>query len=207
MPLPFIYSRYFIVVQPILISVLLLDIFIVLELIFLKDSSIFRRAIALCFIFLICMLCISNSTNKVKHIENYIYELSHRYRGPLDFVIPYIKSNFENPERLVIATNYAELTYMYYLRSKVIIGYVGHNIKEELKMRPDIIIVRKRPAYTNRWRMLDTFLQRDRYKKFSFRVFDYPVNNIPEIDGHLLHLFKTKMARSKRERLDIYVKQ
>jgi hypothetical protein len=202
-PLPVIYQRYFIVLQPILITILLLDVFIAFEMISRVDSLIRKWRFVVIILLLIFVL---SGLNKIGHIKNHIYELSYRYRGPLDFVIPYIKSNYANPEHLVIATNYEECAYMYYLGSKVIIGYVGNNLEEDLKVQPDIIIFRKRWAYTSKPQLFNHFFQNEKYKKISFPVFDYPVNNIPELDGVLPHLYKTKMAKNDRERLDIYVK-
>jgi hypothetical protein len=70
---------------------------------------------------------------------------------------------------------------MYYLDSKVIVGYVGNNLEEDMQMVPDIVIFRKG------WRNLDPkifidFLVRRRYERISFPVVDYKVNNIPELN-------------------------
>jgi len=146
MPVPVIYQRYFIILQPISTIILLLDIFITFELIGRINPLNTKNITTLFVLFLICLLFMQGSLNKIGHIKNYIYELSHQYKGPLDFVIPYIKSKYDKPGRLVIATNYEECSYMYYLGSRVIIGYVGNNLEEDLKIQPDVIIFRKRWA-------------------------------------------------------------
>ena len=204
-PLPVIFQRYFITLQPLLSIILLLDIFIIFELIFYIKPLGLKRGIVTIILFLICILLITNRFNKIEHIKNYIYELSHQYQGPLDFAIPYIKSQYDDPEQLIIATNYEECAYMYYLGSKVIVGCVGNNLEEDYKMRPDIIIFRKKWGYNPR--MFDIFFQNGTWKKISFPVFDYPVNNIPELDGWLPHLYKTIIAENDDDRLDIYLRQ
>jgi hypothetical protein len=206
LPYGYIFRRYFIVLQPILVVILLLDIFIVFELISHINFLILKRGIQTIILLLICTLFMLNGSNKIGHIKNHIYELFHQYRGPLDFVIPYIKSEYVNPERLVIATNYEECAYMYYLGSKVIVGFSLSNLEEDLKMRPDIIIPRKNWGANPM--ILNAFFQNERYKKISFPVFDYPVNNIPEPGGRVIpHLYKTPIAANKNNRLDIYIKQ
>lgn len=205
-PLPFVFQRYFIALQPVLIIILLLDIFVIFELISLVNSLTIKIGIRTIVLSLVFTLFIFNGLNKIEHIKNHTYELFHQYRGPLDFVIPYIKSNYRSPESLVIATNYEECAYMYYLRSKVIIGFVGNNLKEDLKMSPDTIIFRKKWNYNPQ--IFSGFFQNERYKKVSFPVFDYPVNNIPELDGGVFrHLYRTRLAKNEGDRLDIYIKQ
>ena len=123
----------------------------------------------------------------------------------MDFVIPYLKSNYTNPEDLVIATNYEEFSYMYYLGSKTIIGNLHNNLDEDLKLQPDVIVFRK--SYPKDLQIYNAFLQNNQYRKVSFPCFDYPVNNIPESNIQLPpHLYKTKIAENDDQRLDIYLK-
>jgi len=207
MPVPVIYQRYFIILQPISTIILLLDIFITFELIGRINPLNTKNITTLFVLFLICLLFMQGGLNKIGRIKNYIYELSHQYKGPLDFVIPYIKSKYDKPGRLVIATNYEECSYMYYLGSRVIIGYVGNNLEEDLKIQPDVIIFRKRWAYTSSPQIFNVFFKNESYKKIAFPVFDYPVNNIPELYSSPQHLYETKMAESENKQLDIYIKQ
>jgi hypothetical protein len=92
---------------------------------------------------------------------------------------------------------------MYYLNSKVIIGYVGNNLVEDMKANPDIIIIRKKWTYTSKQEIFAPFFERNKYIRVSFPVFDYFVNNIPETS---LHSFKTEMAENDSQCLDIYLK-
>jgi hypothetical protein len=202
-PYPTISERYIIGLQPVLIIILLLDIFIIFELVSGMNHFLAWRILTPAILLLMSILFIANLTDKIEFIKNHLYELSHQYKGPLDFVIPYIKHNYKNTDSLTIATNYEECSYMYYLNSKVIIGYVGNNLMEDMKADPDIIILRKKLAYTNKQEIFAPFFERNNYVRMSFPVFDYFVNNIPETS---LHLFKTKMAENDSQCLDIYLK-
>jgi len=203
--MPVVWSRYFLVLQPALTLILLLDAFVSFEL--LGQSGIFARPkrlsgalilLAATTIFLI------NFTPKIEDIKGHLYELTHRYKGPLDFVIPYIKANFPNTENLTIATNYEEHCYMYYLGSKVIIGCRENNLKEDLKAKPDIIIFRS--SWTEMEKYLGQLWKKSRYKTIAFPVEDKAVNNIPELYFLNKHLFRTPVAKPLSRRLLMYVK-
>ena len=201
-PYPMIFERYIIGLQPVLIVILLLDIFIIFELLS-SMNRLARRMLTPAILLLMSVIFVVNLTGKTGLIKNHLYELSHQYKGPLDFAIPYIKDNYKNTDSLVIATNYEECSYMYYLNSKVIIGYVGNNLAEDMKANPDIIIIRKKGTYTSKQEIFTPFFERNKYVRVSFPVFDYFVNNIPETS---LHLFETRMAENDSQCLDIYLK-
>ena len=44
-------------------------------------------------------------------------------RSPLDYVIPYLAERYPDPASLVIATNYEEPAFMFYLGSRVLVGF------------------------------------------------------------------------------------
>lgn len=203
MPLYVIYMRYFIVLQPILVIVLSLDAFTIYQLLKIIPISKYNFARTVFLLSFIALFALT-SPEKVKVVNNHIYELTHQYKGPLDFVIPYLMQKYKHPESLIIATNYEEGAYTYYLGSKTIIGYVGANLQEDLKLTPDVIIIRKRFAFTNSPIIFNTLFSKGWYRKASLPVFDSPVNNMPEIDSHL---FATKMAANPNERLDVYVRE
>jgi hypothetical protein len=145
------------------------------------------------------------SAIQFNQIKGYIYEIAHVYKGPMDYVIPFIKSNFQNSENLVIATNYEEHVLMYYLGSKVTVGFVGNNIEEDSEIIPDIIIARRgRP---NNIEILKNFLNKNTYEKITFPIYDYPYNNIPELTLPESHLYKTRLAENEKDKLTIYVRK
>jgi hypothetical protein len=202
---PHLFVRYYIPLQPVMVMILVTDLFVVSHYIqALQKPFVFATKLA-CSLFLLATFCL-NAVNKIPFIKGHLYEITHQYKGVLDYVIPYIRQNFKNPENLVIATNYEELSYMYYLGSKVTIGYVYNNLEEDLRYTPDIIIFRKR--WGSEPRFFKILLTRDAYRRVSFPVFDYEVNNIPEFDYKFFnHLFQTKFASTEEEKADLWVKE
>lgn len=204
-PLPVIYERYFIFLQPFLSIILLFDIFNIASLISQVQAVMARKYLRV-ILLIMAGLFVVYGFNKIELLKNHTYELFHQYKGPLDYAIPYIQSNYKDTENLIIATNYEECSFMYYLGSKVIIGYVGNNLKEDMTMTPDIIILRKKWTYTSKAEIFAPFFAKARYKPVVFEVFDNPVNNIPQISGAIHHLFETKMAKTEKEALVLHIK-
>ncbi|MBI2269229.1 MAG: hypothetical protein HYU69_02610 [Bacteroidetes bacterium] len=145
-----------------------------------------------------------NMGEKINYEKKYIYQITHQLKGPLDYIIPYIADNYKNTEDLVLATNYEELSYIFYLNCKVTLGFMNKNLSEDLKYQPDIMVYRKwgqNPEYFNQ------FIQKAKYKKITFPVFDSPVNNIAELNGAIEHQFKTKLAESDNDKMEILVRE
>jgi hypothetical protein len=200
----YIFARYVVVVQILLVIMLVIDLFVIIEYVnrFFKMENVKR---SLYFLFsLIIFVFIMNSRNKMEYVKGHMYELTHQYKGPLDYVIPYIKDNFKNTDSLIIATNYEEYSYMYYLNSKVIVGYPMNNLAEDAKCTPDIIMYRK--TWGTDPKVFNDFIQKAQYQKVSFPVKDYPVNNIPELDFVIKHLFKTTFAANENEKTEILIR-
>ncbi len=109
-------------------------------------------------------------------------------------------------ENLVIATNYEETSFMYYLNAKVTIGFVGNNLEQDSRTIPDVIVYRK--AWGNFGAIFNGFLTRHRYEEITFPVRDYPVNNIPELNWSppFMHRFKTEEYGDEAERVDLFVR-
>ena len=205
MPTGYIFERYYLVLQPILVIIILLDAFSIFELINFISSRSIKSFIKASVFSLMIIVFMVNVSNKIDYVKNHFFELFHQYKGPLDYVIPYIQAKYPNTKNLVIATNYEEPSYMYYLDSKITFGCMGKDFNRDLAIEPDIIIFRKRFAYTNKIFM--EMLNNNRYKKISFPVFDYPVNNDPELNfPDYPNLYKTKMCNEAYQCLDIYVR-
>lgn len=201
----YMFTRYFIVLQPILTTIFLLDIFIAFEMIYsFYNPPKAKTYSVILLIFIAWQISLGTYLNR-QLLSGHIYELLNQYKGPLDYVIPYIKQNFKHPDKLVIATNYEEFSYMFYLGSKVTIGYVGNNLEEDLKVQPDIIIYRQ--GWGTNPEIFNYFLRKEKYKVVSFPVYNYPLNNIPEFNFAISHLFKTKLATNEEEKLRIFVRE
>ncbi|MCX6729960.1 MAG: hypothetical protein NT058_00445 [Candidatus Portnoybacteria bacterium] len=206
----YVFERYIIVLQPVLVCIILLDILLCWR----RFHYVFvvgeysRRAMLKMFLVLILMATGFNLIPQIKSIKGHLYEITHRYKGPLDFVIPYIQEKYGDSSKIIIATNYEENSYMYYLDSKTIVGYVGNNLTEDRKLQPDVVIYRKYRNFDQDYvDVFNAFLNAEKYQKINFPIFDYPYNNIPELNYMASHLYKTKLTNDDAEKLDIYVKQ
>lgn len=201
---PWVFTRYVIVLQPVLTAILLLDVFLIFYFLnhLVSPDSIakFKKGLVL----LLVLGFGLNSRHKLEPLAGHVHELLYPYKGPLDFAIPYILENHKDTGKLVIAANYEENSLMYYLGAKVIIGFVKNNLEEDLKETPDVMIFRK--YWERDPRELRTFLGKAGYRKILFPVLDYPVNNMPDLHHGIRHLFHTPLAKNESDRLEIYVK-
>jgi hypothetical protein len=134
------------------------------------------------------------------------YELFHKNVGPMDYAVAFVRRSYPDPSRLVIATNYEECVLQYYLGSKVTVGFVGNNLDEDMKIVPDIIIGRKRWAYTNEPML--RLMERAEYRIKTFWIVDTVTNTVPEVGGReVVHRFRTQRTGSDRQALHIRVRK
>lgn len=197
---PYIFSRFYVGLQPVISATLVLMLFLFFQL-----NQIKKQLFSPVMIILGTFLFFGFIFN-CYYMKNYLYEITHQYKGVLDYVVPYIQANYKKPQDLVIATNYEEQVLMYYLDSRVIVGYAGFNIEEDLKLEPDIIIPRKKTTGGNYLKEIQYLIDRGGYKKTTFEIFDYPVNNIQELFKNPTHLFYTKLTSDPKDALEIYEK-
>lgn len=205
--LPYLFTRYYIYLGPLItiIAVVGLTSSITLSLSHPKTRFWDRKKIfILLSIIFLYNFTIHNGSEKARRFAGHIYEMIHRYEGPIDVIIPYILSRTNHPEKLVIATNYEEFSYMYYLKSRVTFGYVNINLDEDLKIQPDIVIFR--PGWRTNPKVFNDFLKKDKYDKIIFPIVNYPLNNIPEFHFKYPHQFKTLYAKNENDKLAIFVK-
>ena len=202
--MPFLYTRYFIVLQPIMMLSLLTDVTIILRYI---TSHVGEKRVGIAMVGLTVILMVVvyvNGEGKIGRVRDYLYQVTHQYRGPLDYLIPYIKENYGSPEKLVLATNYEELSYVFYLDCRVTLGYINKNLEDDLRYQPDLIIFRKGWGHDPRY--FNQLVRKARYRRISFPVFDSNVNNIAELDYVIQHQFKTRLTDVEDEKADILVR-
>jgi len=199
----YLFVRYYIVLQPVMAAMMITDLFIVIGYINALVPPGRRLPVRSGLAITAAALSLVTFYHTSAYIKGYIYQLTHQYKGPLDYIIPWIKENMRNTERLVVATNYEECSYMYYLDCKVTIGLIGNNLDEDLRHQPDIVVERK--AYGRTHDIFRRLLQQGNYVRVSFPVYDYPVNNIPD-PFYIGHLFETGYARNENEKTDMYVR-
>jgi len=125
----------------------------------------------------------------------------------LDYLIPFIKDKYSKTDDLVIATNYEETSYMYYLNAKVIVGYAGNNLEQDSQAMPDIIVYRSShrifiPIFAN-------FFEKQPYDRISFPVADSKTNNIPELNWQppFHHQFRTKNVSDELDKIELFVRK
>ncbi len=198
-----LFVRYYIVLQPVMVAMMLTDLFITFGYIHVLVAPSKRMRTKTCLAMTVAILCLVTFYRTSGYIKGYVYQLTHQYKGPLDYIIPWIQGNTSNTEKLVVATNYEECSYMYYLHCKVTIGYIGMNLEDDLRYPPDIIIERK--AYDRMHELFTRLLRRGNYIRVSFPVCDSPVNNIPD-PFFIGHLFETRYAEDESGRTDIFVR-
>ncbi len=153
---------------------------------------------------IVALIGVNVSANS-KNISGHVTELFTQYKGPLDYTIPFIKEKYKKTDTLVIASNYEETSYMYYLKSKVIIGFIGNNWDEDINIKPHILAYRK--PWGNHIEAFQGFMRFNPYFRESFPINDNPVNNIPELNflPAFNHKFETVLPESEQSRTDLYI--
>jgi hypothetical protein len=207
--LTFMFTRYFIYLQPVVSLMLIVNSYVLLEM-FAHDRRWAKKIIRI----LLSVIVVAISFNAVRNadlISGKVYEAFHQYRGPLDHAIPYIREHLASPADLVIATNYEETSYMFYLGSRTILGFIGNNLADDLKLRPDVMIVRKNsvsPAFNIDYRKIfSDYLQKDRYARVVLPIFDLAYNTVPQTEDPCEHSFRTNTATDEKDRLVMFIRE
>ncbi len=200
-----VFVRYYIVLQPILAAIIVLDT-ITLATLYAGSRSVksHLRLMRTCVVAGVVAFTIS-VVRIFPDIEGHWEELRKQYKGPLDFIIPYIQEHYPHSDSLTIATNYEEFSFMVYTGSRMAVGFVGVNLAGDAALTPDIIVYRR--WWANHIELFRYYASKARYRMISFPVQDYPVNNIPDLNTPLRHLYTTPAPNSAGEELHIYVKE
>jgi hypothetical protein len=199
----FLFTRYFIAMQPVLTIIIILDASLLYSRI--KPPAFGPGRVRTLLAATLAGFVLMNIVTNRDVLEGHMHELVHQYRGPLDFIIPHIKENIKDHKDLVIATNYEEASFMYYLDAKVIVGYAGNNLEEDSRMLPDAIVYRK--EWGNFRGVFESFLSQRPYRRIAFPVADSPVNNIPELNWFppYTHQFRTQNAPAGTDRATLFL--
>jgi hypothetical protein len=176
-PLPL--ERYFVGLSPLVTGVFLLDAFALVGWASERAAPERRRAAGAASLALLVAGTLVLRWPAFESVRGRLAELSTPYRGPLDHVIPRLLEDHPRPEDLVIATNYEEYAFMYYLGSHVIVGLSLNNLANERQLEPDLVIPRRR--YPRSLMELRPFLRRAEWEEERFPVRDLHQNNIPAL--------------------------
>jgi hypothetical protein len=200
---PLVYERYFVVLSPAVIGVFLLDAFALWEAVPRLAPGRYRASASLA---AILAVVIATSGPRIEDIRGRLAEIANPYRGPLDFAIAHLAETTPRPAELVIATNYANHPFMYYLGSHVIVGTNLNNIVRERSLEPDVVILRRR--WPRGQRELRAFLARGGYESEILPVRDVHFNNIPALSLSRstpdIHRFRTPVPEGDEARLEIF---
>jgi hypothetical protein len=203
---PLVYERYFVVLSPVLTLIFLLDGFALVERLRLRAPAGSRRPLVAAVA--IAAFALLSALPRIDDLSGRLLEIAQPYRGPLDFAIPWLAERYSNPENLVIATNYENHPYMYYLGSHVIVGLSRSNIRADRGMDPDVVIPRRR--WSSSLGEVQRFLATGRYQPTALEVRDLHYNNVPALSRSRSipdpHRFETARPAVTGGRLEIYTR-
>ncbi|MDJ0850957.1 MAG: hypothetical protein QNK04_21510 [Myxococcota bacterium] len=205
-PLPF--ERYFVPLSPAITGAFLLDAFVLVGALPERVGGARRRVVALTVLGLVVVTAVCRWP-LVGDLRGRWAELGTPYRGPLDFVIPFLQERYAEPERLVIATNYEEYAFMYYLGSHVIVGLALNNIRRDRELEPDVVVPRRR--WPKSLAELRPFLARGEWDVAAFPVPDLHHNNVPWLSrapfAPASHRFRSAVTHDPDEQLVVYLRR
>jgi len=205
---PLALERYFVVLSPLVSGVFLLDAFALASALPERVAPERRRRAAAAAVAALVALVLATRGPSLGDLRGRLAELATPYRGPLDYAIPYLQARYAHPEQLVIATNYEEYAFMYYLGSQVIIGLSLNDLVRDRQLDPDVVVPRRH--WPSSLRELGPFLRRGRYEEQRFPVRDLHFNNIPALSRSRFipdaHRFLTAETDDPDQQLVIYLR-
>tara|TARA_B100000686_G_scaffold354783_1_gene467194 strand:+ start:78 stop:1643 length:1566 start_codon:yes stop_codon:yes gene_type:complete len=127
---------------------------------------------------------------------DYVYEISHPYKGTLDYVVEFFKRNGEAGELCFIDSE--EVSFAFYTDMEVIQKY-----EMTTDLRPDWIVLRnnflrnferKTPARLKVARKIETILKEGRYQKIEIKAPIWRYNNAYDIRLHIFNASTIKIG-------------
>jgi hypothetical protein len=176
--IPFLFERYFVALGPLSIGVLLLDLATTWEAA--RDAAGPARRAARAALALGAAALAAGSALRAPELAGRVAELRRPYRGPLDYVIPYLRERYPDPSRLVIATNYEDPAFVFYLGSRVTVGFYAADLERDLQLLPDVIVARPWP---DQLEVLEALASRARYAERRFPVANLRWNQTPSLSA------------------------
>ena len=184
---PLFFSRYVVALSPLFSAICVLEAGCLVAL---RRTAAARVATA--GLAVLAITAIGSAVARVPELRGRIAELREPYRGPLDHVIPYLAAYYPNPADLVIATNYEDFSFMFYLRATTTFGYYAPERERDLTLVPDVIFPRPWPVNQ---RALEYLANQGPYGAETFPVANTRVNNLPELSPRnqsgLVHRFRS----------------
>ncbi|HRY28625.1 MAG TPA: glycosyltransferase family 39 protein [Elusimicrobiota bacterium] len=116
----------------------------------------------------------------------FLYEITHRYKGPMDGIVDYLRKNGRDSD--VVAITYEDLPLKFYTRMRVVGGLTGEDLSPALKA--DWIILRKHTVSDKDEQVKNYLLEKvawPDYEKITIDFPDIPYENRETPDEHLFH--------------------
>ncbi len=206
---PLALERYFIVLSPLLLCSFLLDAFALVEELPARWPGLPRRRAAAAVAAAIAVSSALVRLPSLPELRGRLAEIRTPYLGPLDFAIPHLLAGFARPAALVVATNYEEQAFMYYLGARTIVGTTLNNLLADRELAPDVVVPRRR--WPRSLRELAPLLRRGKWEEVRFPVRDLHFNNVPALSRSRFvpdpHRFETPATDDPDAQLVVYLRQ
>ena len=205
---PLALERYFIVLSPLLICVFLLDACALVAGLPARWPELPRRRAAAAVALALAVSTALVRLPSLPELRGRLAEIRTPYQGPLDFAIPHLLAAFARPDALVVATNYEEQAFMYYLGARTIVGTTLNNLLADRELAPDVVVPRRR--WPRSLRELAPFLRRGEWEELRFPVLDTHFNNVPALSRSRFvpdpHRFETPATDDPDAQLVVYLR-
>jgi hypothetical protein len=203
---PLALERYFVVLSPLLLCAFLLDAFALARGLPARWPRAGRRRAEAAVVAALLLLTLAMRLPSFAELRGRFAELQTPVRGPLDFVIPHLLASTPQPQQLVVATNYEEQAFMYYLGARTIIGTTLNNLLADRERLPDVVVPRRR--WPRSLRELAPFLRQGEWEELHFPVRDVHFNQVPALSRSRFvpdpHHFETPASDDPDAQLVIY---
>lgn len=119
-------------------------------------------------------------------LADYLYEITHEYRGPIRGIVEYLRANARDGQK--VAITYGDLPLKYYFpKLRIVGGLTGENLDKERAGEADWVIPRHYTMQSVR-AVNEYLLSRalpGAYQQIEIDYPDYTFENIPEPEMHL----------------------
>jgi hypothetical protein len=188
---PLFFSRYLVALSPLLAAVCVLQVGCLVAL---RTRAARTATAGLAAVAVAWLAC---AAVRGPELRGRVAELREPYLGPLDHVIPYLAERYPNSADLVVATNYEDFAFMFYLRATTVLGYYAPETGRDAALVPDVIIPRPWPVNL---RALEHLSNQAPYDVREFPVANVRANNLPELSPRnptgLVHRFRSPVPGS-----------
>jgi hypothetical protein len=205
---PLALERYFVVLSPLVTGVFLLDAFALAASLPERAAPARRPRARRLVVAALVLGALGLRLPGLPAVAGRLAEIATPVKGPLDFAIPYLRERYAHPEELVVATNYEEYAFMYYLGSHTIVGLSLNNLVQDRLLEPDVVVPRRR--WPRSLAELGPFLARGEWEEVRLPVEDLHHNTVPALSRSRFlpdpHRFRTAASDDPDAQLVLYLR-